>query len=89
MTKTQVWSVAGSSQAVAPVTAGAFVRGLTDLSHANASACLVACSRIAKLVPRQQVPALELVSSADSVPGWGWDTAVGSDELEFANQADE
>ena len=89
MTKTQVCPVTGSSQAVAPDTTGAFDGGLMDLSCAHTSTHPVVNLRMAKLPPRQQVSAFELVSLADSVPSRGWDVAVASDEFEFTNCADE
>ena len=73
-TKTCVWLVIGSSQAVAPDTTGTFDSGLMDLLQAHASTCLVVHSRIMS------------VSLADSVPGLGRDV---EDEFEFVNQVDE
>ena len=65
-------------------------RGLMYLSCACASTCSVVNLRMVKLFPRQHVSALESVSSADLVPGQGWNVAPteASDEL-FMNWADE
>ena len=87
-TKMQVWPVAGSSQAVAPDTAGTLERGLINSSQAWTSTHPVVCSRIVKLFPRQHVSASESDSLADSVPGGGCGAAPEL-ELEFANQAEE
>ena len=86
MTKTQVWFTSGPSQAAAPDATSTLGRGLMALSQACASICLVAHSRITKLLPRQHVSASESVSSTDLVPGLQSDIDV---EDELMNQADE
>ena len=82
----QVCPAAGSSQAVAPDTTGAFERGLIDLSQAQTSTHPVVNASATKLSPRQQASALKSVLLADLVPGPGWDVAP---ELELTNWAEE